>query len=131
MRTPRRTRSARRPSASASTTRRRERVDHIHICVPAEPDVPAVDPPYAMLPHKRNEMRVGHVVSARQVAARLTEQLPESVRLAWCTYVRPLEKGFGVGGRVACAKGLREDRGVRNDSQVTQYNRPEQIQKVG
>jgi len=45
--------------------------------------------------------------------------------------VRPLEKGFDVGGRVACGKRLREDRGVRNYAQVTQYNRPEQIQKVG
>jgi len=45
-----------------------------------------------VLPHQRNEVRVGHVVSARLVAARLTEQLPESVRLAWCTHVRPLQK---------------------------------------
>src|ERR1700674_4109042 len=128
---PRRTRSAPRASASASSTGGRERVDHIHICVSAEPDVAAVDPPYAVLPHQRNEVGVGHVVAARLVAARLTEQVPESVRLAWCTHVRPLEKGFGVGGRIACAKRLREDRGVRNDAQVTEYHRPEQIQKVG
>ena len=122
---PRRSRSARRASASASTTGRREGIDHIHIRVSAEPDVAAVDPPHAVLPHQRNEMSVGHVVSARLVAAGLTEQLPESVRLAWCTHVRPLENGFGVGGRIPCAKRLREDRGVRNDSQLTQYNRPE------
>src|SRR6202158_5988124 len=127
----RRTRSARRASASASTTRRRERVDHIHIRVSAEPDVPAVNPPYSLLPHQRNEVRVGHVVSACLVAARLTEQLPKSFRLAWRPYVRPLEKGFGVGSRVVCAKRLREDRGVRNDSEITRQNRPEQIQKVG
>ncbi len=84
-----------------------------------------------MLPHQRNEVGIGHVVSARLGAARLTEQLPESFRLAWCTHVRPLEKGFGVGGRVACAKRLREDRRVRNDAQISQYNGPEQIQKVG
>src|ERR1700694_476785 len=126
-----RTRSTRQASASASTTGRRERVDYIHICVSAEPDVAAVDAPYAVLPHQRNEMSVGHVVSASLVAARLTEQLPESVRLAWCAHVRPLEKGFRVGGCVACAERLREDRGVRNDAQVTQYNRPEQIKEVG
>src|SRR5207245_5543200 len=100
---PRRPRSPRRTSASAATSRRRERVDHIHICVSAEPDVPAVDPPYSVLPHQRDEVRVGHVVSARLVAARLTEQLPESFRLACCPYVRPLEKSFGVGGCIAWA----------------------------
>jgi hypothetical protein len=72
-RTPRRARSGLRAPASAYATKRLERVDHIHICVSAEPDVPAVDPPYSVLPHQRNEVRVGHVVSTRLVAARLTE----------------------------------------------------------
>jgi hypothetical protein len=39
-------------------------VDHIQICVSAEPDVAAVDPPYAVLPHQRNDVAVGHIAFA-------------------------------------------------------------------
>ena len=119
------------PSSALTARGSGEGVDKFHICVTAEPVVAAVDAPDAVLPHQRDQVGVGDIISARLVAARATEQLPESLGLARCTDVWPSEQGFGVGGRLTWSKRLGKDCGMGDDAQVPKHDRPEQVQEIG
>ena len=81
-------------------------------------DIATVDPADAVLPHQGEMVNIGDVVSARLIAARVPEDLPESIGFPWCADMRTLNERFGVGRRFARRERLGEDRGMGDEAQV-------------
>jgi hypothetical protein len=96
----------------------RKRVHDLDIRVTAKPDVTAINPADAVLPHQGDQMRVGYVISARLVAARGAEQFPKTIRLAWRADMWSPEKRIGIGARFADVQRLGKDCRVGDDAQV-------------
>jgi hypothetical protein len=68
-------------------------------------------------------MGVGDVISARLVAARQAVQLPEPIRFARSSDMRPADQSPGVGGGFAWAQRFGKDRWVRDDPNVSPLTR--------
>jgi hypothetical protein len=83
-----------------------------------------------VLPHQRDKVSVGDVVSPRAFARNRPIQGPETFPFSWSPDMRPIQQRPDVRYSVPWRKWRREDRWMRNDPQVRHHGGPEEIDEL-